>query len=75
MKRYEINWRGLRTERPEGEFVTYEDAQAAIQAAVLAERETNAQLADQTVCDQHTPTGIKIYGRKAGDAIRARAQK
>lgn len=40
--------------------------------AVAAEREACAQLAEQTVCDLHIPTGIKIYGTKAGKAIRER---
>jgi hypothetical protein len=30
-----------------------------------------AKLAEKTVCDIHTPTGIRIYGFRAGDAIRS----
>ena len=40
-----------------------------------SEREACAQLATQTVCDTHLPTGIKIYGTAAAKAIRARIQK
>ena len=43
---------------------------AALVAA--AEREACAQLAAQTVCDLHIPTGVKIYGSRAAKAIRAR---
>ena len=47
---------------------------AALVAAKAAaeEREACAQLAAQTVCDLHTPTGVKIYGSRAAKAIRAR---
>lgn len=38
------------------------------------EREACAKLAQETVCDVHTPTGIKIYGTKAAQAIRARGE-
>ena len=43
-------------------------------AALIAasERETCAKLAEETVCDTHLPTGVKIYGYKAAVAIRAR---
>jgi hypothetical protein len=30
-----------------------------------------AKVADATVCDTHIPTGVKIYGQRAGKAIRA----
>ena len=53
MKRYDISLdvtpRGTSwaaTAQPDGHFVTHEDAQAAIQAAVLAEREACAKLAE-----------------------------
>ena len=36
------------------------------------EREACAQVAAQTVCDTHIPTGINIYGTRAAKAIRAR---
>ena len=44
----------------------------AVAQAVAAEREACAQLAAQTVCDMHIPTGVKIYGARAAKAIRAR---
>ena len=45
---------------------------SALDAAVLAEREACAALAQQTICDTHIPTGINIYGTRAAKAIRAR---
>lgn len=30
-----------------------------------------AAKADATVCDTHLPTGVRVYGSAAGDAIRA----
>ena len=45
---------------------------AAIVAA--AEREACAEIAASTVCDEHLPTGIKIYGTRAAKAIRARGE-
>lgn len=44
-------------------------------AALVAakEREACAQVAAQTVCDTHIPTGINIYGTRAAKAIRARS--
>ena len=49
--------------------------EAAIRAAVEAEREACAEIAASTVCDEHLPTGIKIYGTRAAKAIRARGEK
>jgi hypothetical protein len=43
---------------------------AALVAA--AEREACAKLAEQTVCDTHLPTGVKIYGTRVAKAIRSR---
>lgn len=43
-----------------------------IQLEVEAEREACAKLAESTVCDTHLPTGVRIYGTRAADAIRAR---
>jgi len=43
-------------------------------AGVAAEREACAKVAEQTVCDTHLPTGVKIYGTRAAKAIRARGQ-
>ena len=44
-------------------------------AALVAakEREACAQIAQATVCDTHIPTGIRIHGTKAAQAIRARS--
>ena len=49
--------------------------EAAIKEAVEAEREACAEIAASTVCDEHIPTGIKIYGTRAAKAIRARGEK
>ena len=43
-----------------------------LDAAVLAEREACARLAEATICDTHLPTGVRIYGTRVADAIRAR---
>lgn len=43
-------------------------------AGIAAEREACAKVAEQTVCDTHLPTGVKIYGTRAAKAIRARGQ-
>lgn len=37
---------------------------------VAAEREACAVVAEKTICDTHIPTGIKIYGTRAAQAIR-----
>jgi hypothetical protein len=37
-----------------------------------AERAACAKVAQETVCDTHLPTGVKIYGYRAAVAIRAR---
>ena len=59
-----------------GQYVTNDASrEAAIQAAVEAEREACAEIAASTVCDEHIPTGIKIYGTRAAKAIRARGEK
>lgn len=59
-----------------GQYVTNDvSREAAIQAAVEAEREACAEIAASTVCDEHLPTGIKIYGTRAAKAIRARGEK
>ena len=59
-----------------GQYVTNDaNREAAIQAAVEAEREACAEIAASTVCDEHLPTGIKIYGTLAAKAIRARGKK
>lgn len=43
--------------------------------AINAEREQCAKVAEKTVCDTHVPTGIKIYGTKAAEAIRRRGEQ
>jgi len=35
-----------------------------------AERERNAKIAEETVCDTHLPTGVRIYGTRVAKAIR-----
>lgn len=46
---------------------------ALVEAKAAAnERDACAQVAAQTVCDTHIPTGINIYGTRAAKAIRAR---
>ncbi len=44
---------------------------AALVAA--AERDACAKLAEATICDTHLPTGVRIYGTRVADAIRARS--
>ena len=44
-------------------------------AVAAAEREACAQLAAETVCDVHLPTGGKIYGTRAAEAIRKRGEQ
>ena len=44
-------------------------------AVAAAEREACAQLAAATVCDVYLPTGVKIYGTRAAEAIRARGEQ
>ena len=39
--------------------------------AYIAGLEEAARVATATVCDTHLPTGVKIYGTRAGAAIRA----
>ena len=39
-----------------------------------AERESCAKLAQETICDTHIPTGVRIYGSAAAKAIRARGE-
>lgn len=47
---------------------------SATAQAVISEREACANLAGETVCDTHLPTGVKIYGWRVSKAIRARGQ-
>lgn len=45
----------------------------AVDGAIALEREACAKLAANTVCDTHIPTGIKIYGTRVANTIRARS--
>ena len=53
---------------------TIDRLQRFVGRAVAAEREACAEIAASTVCDEHLPTGIKIYGTRAAKAIRARGE-
>jgi hypothetical protein len=48
--------------------------EAVARRSAAAEREACANLAEETVCDTHLPTGVKIYGWRVSKAIRARGQ-
>lgn len=63
-------WRGLALARDCGGRTV----QRVQDEAAAAEREACAQIAQATVCDTHIPTGIKIYGTRAAQAIRARGK-
>jgi hypothetical protein len=45
----------------------------ALRKLIADEREACANLAEETVCDTHLPTGVKIYGWRVSKAIRARS--
>jgi len=64
----------IRMAREAGVLSGYESELFQRFAALVAEaeREACAELADKTVCDTHTPTGVNIYGSRAAKAIRAR---
>lgn len=47
----------------------FETIAQAVEEARAAERARCADIALRTVCDVHTPTGIKIYGTRAAKAI------
>ena len=79
MTQYEIiqmaNEAGLNSYRiaPAEAVAVWERFAALVEAKAAAkEREACAQVAAQTVCDTHIPTGVKIYGTRAAKAIRAR---
>jgi hypothetical protein len=66
--------------KPEGLPSDWDAGDCVLSAAELArfaaliaahERERCAKVAQETVCDTHLPTGIKIYGTRAAAAIRA----
>ena len=63
---------GLPETTNEGVFIVNTDDLGRMLAA---EREECAIVAASTVCDEHLPTGIKIYGTRAAKAIRARGEE
>ena len=63
---------GLPETTNEGVFIVNTDDLGRMLAA---EREECAIVAARTVCDEHLPTGIKIYGTRAAKAIRARGEE
>ena len=62
---------GLPETTNEGVFIVNTDDLGRMLAA---EREACAEIAASTVCDEHLPTGIKIYGTRAAKAIRTRGE-
>ena len=62
---------GLPETANEGVFIVNTDDLGRMLAV---EREACAEIAASTVCDEHLPTGIKIYGTRAAKAIRARGE-
>ena len=66
----------LEPPKPYHHVAGYGDALERFAALVAAvEREKCATVAANTVCDEHLPTGIKIYGTRAAKAIRTRGEK
>ena len=63
---------GLPETTNEGVFIVNTDDLGRMLAA---EREACAEIAASTVCDEHLPTGIKIYGTRAAKEIRTRGEK
>lgn len=63
---------GLPETATEGVFIVNTDDLGRMLAA---EREACAEIAASTVCNEHLPTGIKIYGTRAAKAIRARGER
>ena len=57
--------------RDEQQLFTADQMREYAQEAAHQAMERAAKLAEETVCDTHLPTGIRIYGRKAADAIRS----
>jgi hypothetical protein len=51
------------------------DQRPAIVAFARLVAEDCAKVAQSTVCDTHLPTGVRIYGTRAAQAIRARYSK
>ena len=57
--------------KDENILVAEEEYRAIQREAAIWALEEAAKLATATVCDTHLPTGVKIYGTRAGAAIRA----
>jgi hypothetical protein len=57
----------------EDDWVSSQDAYSEAQMLQFRRDtlEEAAKVANATVCDTHIPTGVKIYGQRAGKAIRA----
>ena len=60
---------GAAMQQPRAMAQAYENG---YKAGAAAEREACAKLAEATICDTHLPTGVRIYGTRVADAIRAR---
>lgn len=58
--------------RPDRFIMRHEVLERFAALVAAAEREACAKLAESTICDTHLPTGVRIYGTRAADAIRAR---
>jgi hypothetical protein len=56
----------------EGRDPSFEGPLPWVAAAMRAVASECATIAQQTVCDTHLPTGVKIYGTAAAKAIRER---
>jgi len=66
---HEANFEGFGN----GDWVcTTEEIERFAALVAAREREACAKLAEETVCDTHLPTGVKIYGWRVSKAIRAR---
>ena len=63
---------GLRLDKHNGGFVDQSELLRFAALVAAAEREACAKLAEATICDTHLPTGVRIYGTRVADAIRAR---
>jgi hypothetical protein len=68
----------IRASYDQGAKDAQQETLAALEQIVAAaradEREACAKLAQETICDTHTPTGVNIYGTRAAKAIRARGE-
>ena len=55
-----------------GTSVAMHKLEAFAELLLDEENEACAEVAQNTVCDTHIPTGVRIYGTVAAKAIRAR---